>query len=86
MKTIKEYLDIVDEVISNGKFKDDWQSLSAFEMPKWYQKGRFGLFIHWGCYSLPATESEWYPRLMYIKGTKSWEQKCSNLEQGQKAV
>ncbi|MEG2413322.1 MAG: alpha-L-fucosidase [Clostridia bacterium] len=73
MKTIKEYLDIVDEVISNGKFKDDWQSLSAFEMPKWYQKGRFGLFIHWGCYSLPATESEWYPRLMYIKGTKSWK-------------
>ena len=26
-------------------------------------------FIHWGVYSVPAFSSEWYPRLMYLKGT-----------------
>lgn len=72
MKTIEEYLHIVDEGIAQGPFQDTWESLSAFQIPQWYREGRFGLFIHWGAYSVPATESEWYPRQMYLKGTKSW--------------
>lgn len=72
MITIDEYLQKVDEVIEKGPFKDNWQSLSNFKMPSWYRKGRFGIFIHWGAYSIPATENEWYPRQMYLKGTKSW--------------
>lgn len=77
MITIKEYLVKVDEVIAKGRFKDDWVSLSQWKMPEWYRNGRFGLFIHWGVYSVPATESEWYPRLMYIKGTKSYEHRIA---------
>lgn len=72
MTTIQEYLQKVDEVIEKGPFQDNWESLSAFQIPEWYKSGRFGLFIHWGVYSVPATESEWYPRQMYLKGTKSW--------------
>ena len=72
MVTVAEYLKKVDEVIKKGPFQDNWESLSAFQIPSWYRKGRFGLFIHWGVYALPATESEWYPRQMYLKGTKSW--------------
>lgn len=68
---IKEYLKTVDEVIENGKFKDNWESLSEFKTPSWYRQKRFGVFIHWGVYSVPATESEWYPRLMYKRGTVS---------------
>lgn len=71
MKEIKEYLKTIDEVIEKGPFKDNWQSLSEFKIPSWYRRDRFGLFIHWGVYSVPACESEWYPRLMYIKPTKS---------------
>lgn len=67
MKTINEYLSIVDEVIDKGKFKDNWESLSQFKMPSWYRKGRFGLFVHWGVYSVPAFGNEWYPRRMYLK-------------------
>lgn len=77
MITIKEYLKKIEDVISKGKFKDNWESLSHFKTPDWYQQGRFGLFIHWGVYSVPATESEWYPRLMYIKGTKSYNHRVS---------
>ena len=72
MKTIDEYLQIVEEGINQGPFSDDWASLSKFQIPQWYKDGRFGLFIHWGAFSVPATETEWYPRMMYLRGTKSW--------------
>lgn len=29
---------------------------------------KFGIFIHWGVYAVPAAGSEWYPRNMYNKG------------------
>ena len=71
MDNIHEYLKRIDEVIENGKFKDSWESLSQFKVPAWYRERRFGIFIHWGVFSVPACESEWYPRLMYKKETKS---------------
>ncbi|MEG2719820.1 MAG: alpha-L-fucosidase [Oscillospiraceae bacterium] len=78
MITIAEYLKKVDEVIEGGKFKDNWESLSQFKIPSWYREGRFGLFIHWGVYSVPATENEWYPRQMYLKDTKSYKHRLEN--------
>jgi len=75
MITVKEYLAIIDDVIANGEFKDNWESLSKFKMPGWYQSGRFGIFIHWGCYSVAACQSEWYPRLMYLPNEKSCKHK-----------
>jgi alpha-L-fucosidase len=53
-----------------GKFRPDWNSLSAFEVPEWYKDAKFGIFIHWGVYSVPAFGSEWYPREMYRKGSE----------------
>lgn len=68
MKEIDSYLEKIDAVIKSGKFKDNWGSLSQFKIPSWYREGRFGIFIHWGVYSVPAFFNEWYPRLMYKKG------------------
>lgn len=65
--TSKEYLQKIDEVISNGKYKDNWESLSGHSVPKWYYKDKFGIFIHWGIYSVPAYGNEWYSRNMYNK-------------------
>lgn len=48
MNKANEYLKEIDNVIANGKFKDNWESLSAFKTPSWYREGRFGIFIHWG--------------------------------------
>lgn len=69
MSKVEDYLKIIDDVISRGKFKDNWESLSQFEMPSFLREKRFGIFIHWGVYSVPAFYNEWYPRLMYIKGS-----------------
>jgi alpha-L-fucosidase len=43
-----------------------------YKMPKWFQDDKFGIFIHWGVYSVPAFGSEWYPRHMYIQGSKEF--------------
>lgn len=57
----------IDKVIQNGKYKDDWKSLATYPVPEWYRQAKFGVFIHWGAYTVPAYFSEWYVRLMYYK-------------------
>ena len=66
----EEYLSLIDEVIAQGSYTDTWDSLCEHPVPKWYARDKFGIFIHWGVYSVPAFGNEWYPRNMYIKGSK----------------
>lgn len=66
----KDYLKQIENVIANGPYADTWDSLCEHPVPKWYEKGKFGIFIHWGVYSVPAFGNEWYPRNMYVKGSK----------------
>ena len=61
----QKYLDEINNVISRGRFKDDRESLNGYQVPEWYRNAKFGIFIHWGVYSVPAFASEWYPRNMY---------------------
>ena len=61
---IEEYLQVIDETIAKGPFQADWASLGQHKTPQWYRKGRFGLFIHWGGYSVPAKAGDGYPPLM----------------------
>ena len=35
------------------------------EPPEWFSDGKFGIYFHWGVYSVPAYSSEWYPFHMY---------------------
>jgi len=55
----------IREVANAGPFEANWDSLANYEIPEWYQDAKFGIFIHWGVYSVPAFGSEWYPREMY---------------------
>lgn len=67
-KKIEALLNEIDEVNATGKYRPDWESLSSHPVPEWYKNSRFGIFIHWGAYSVPAYLNEWYPRMMYYKG------------------
>ncbi len=69
----KEYLKQIEEVITKGFYHDNWASLSDHPVPKWYRDAKFGIFIHWGVFSVPAFSYEWYPRHMYIPGRKEYE-------------
>ncbi len=75
MKTTdkKAYLKQIREVIDKGPYRDDWASLTDFVMPSWFEKAKFGIFIHWGLYSVPAFNNEWYSRNMYIQGSPEFE-------------
>ena len=69
----KEYLAQIDDVIQKGPYKDTWQSLAVHKTPDWYYKGKFGIFIHWGIYSVPAFGNEWYSRNMYNVNDRAFE-------------
>jgi alpha-L-fucosidase len=63
----------VDEVNAKGPFRPDWESLRSYQVPDWYKDAKFGIFIHWGVYSVPAFGSEWYPREMYSQGSDTFK-------------
>ena len=46
----------------------DWSKVKK-EAPEWFRDVKFGLFFHWGPYSVPMYHDEWYSRRMYEKGT-----------------
>jgi alpha-L-fucosidase len=58
------------------KFEASWESLSQFRMPDWLQDSKLGIFIHWGLYSVPAFDNEWYSRNMYLQGNRAYEHHC----------
>ncbi len=63
---VESSLSAIQAGISKGPFQDQWSSLEKYDIPQWYKDAKFGIFIHWGAYSVPAFGSEWYPRQMYI--------------------
>lgn len=48
-----------------GRYAPTWDSLLHYAAPDWFRDAKFGIFLHWGVYSVPAHANEWYPRLMY---------------------
>ena len=38
----------------NAQFLPQWSSLDQRETPSWWKDAKFGIFIHWGLYSVPA--------------------------------
>jgi alpha-L-fucosidase len=70
---IARRLAAIDEVADRGPFRPDWDSLTNFQAPAWYRDAKFGIFIHWGAYSVPAFANEWYPRNMYRSGSPEFK-------------
>jgi alpha-L-fucosidase len=56
-----------------GNYEPTWESLRDYQVPDWYLDAKFGIFIHWGAYSVPAFGNEWYPRNMYLEGSPEFE-------------
>jgi len=63
-------------------YKPSWESLDKRPTPAWFEDSKFGIFIHWGVYSVPAwgptgedigvydKYSEWYWNKLLNKGSK----------------
>ena len=70
---IQKTVQAVTQTASRGPFRPSWDSLKEYRVPAWYQDAKFGIFIHWGLYSVPSFGSEWYPRQMYLQGTPEFK-------------
>lgn len=54
------------------KYEPTWESIDSRPIAPWFEDAKFGIFIHWGPYSVPAwspkgTYSEWYQYWMQTK-------------------
>jgi len=50
------------------KYEPNWESLDTRPIPVWFTDAKFGIFIHWGPYSVPA----WAPRGVYEEWYQYW--------------
>ncbi|SFS68364.1 alpha-L-fucosidase [Zhouia amylolytica] len=54
-----------EKLTAQKKYEPTWESIDSRKTPDWFGNAKFGIFIHWGPYSVPAwspkgTYSEWY--------------------------
>ena len=49
------------------KYLQNWSSLTKHPIPQWFRDAKFGIYTHWGIYSVPAygRNGSWYPNKMY---------------------
>ena len=59
-------------------YQPTWNSLRQHPNPQWLQDVKFGIYTHWGIYSVPATGPNvtWYPYNMYREGTPQYDYHC----------
>ncbi|MDR2775288.1 MAG: alpha-L-fucosidase [Tannerella sp.] len=54
-------------------FQPDWANIAGeYKFPEWFVDAKFGIFIHWGVYAVPAFGNEWYPCNMYKKDSREY--------------
>ncbi|MFD9408627.1 alpha-L-fucosidase [Streptomyces sp. NPDC059989] len=70
---------VAGDVLSAGvagaapsSYTPDWNSVDQHPpAPEWFQDAKFGIYFHWGAFSVPAFDNEWYPRSMYQDGSNA---------------
>lgn len=76
--------------MSESRFVGNWESVNRHQVPKWYEDCKFGIFIHWGIYSVPAyaphtwelgevDSKEWFADNPYAE----WYYNSINIGKGQ---
>jgi len=59
---------VVCHTNAQKKYTADWTSLDTREVAPWFADAKFGIFIHWGLYSVPA----WSPKGTYAEWYQHW--------------
>jgi alpha-L-fucosidase len=60
--------------MSSSGYAPAWPSVDRHPpAPEWFQDAKFGIYFHWGVFSVPAFGNEWYPRSMYLAGSPESE-------------
>lgn len=66
-------------------YKPTWTSLSSHPFPAWLRDAKFGIYTHWGPYSVPGyggnrrfLNGSWYARHMYLDDAREYAYHCEN--------
>lgn len=64
-------LNVVTDRADAEEYQPNWESFGTYQTPEWYEDAKFGIWPHWGVYSVPAYRgtstfpAEWYGRGMH---------------------
>ena len=65
-EVVQAAVEAITAPLPPGPCQPTWESLRQnYRVPQWYLGAKFGLFLHWGLYSVPAHHNEWYEKHMY---------------------
>src|SRR3954463_8343403 len=60
LEVVESALAAIPVKLPAGPFQPTWDSLKAnYKVPQWFVEAKFGVFMHWGLYSVPAYHNEW---------------------------
>jgi len=66
LEVVEAAIAMIPTKIPSGPFQPTWDSLKEnYQVPHWFVEAKFGVFMHWGLYSVPAHHNEWYEKHMY---------------------
>ena len=57
------------------EYQSSWRSIRSHAVPQWFKDAKFGIYTHWGVYSVPACgpNGTWYPFHMYRPGNPQYD-------------
>ena len=88
MKKIKTFILLITVIILSlstmlpAKYEPNWESLSKHKATaEWFRDAKFGIYFHWGIYTVPAFGHEWYPARMHESySVKEKEKRAKNIK------
>jgi len=61
-----------------SEYEKDWDEITSHEIPEWLLDAKFGMYTHWGVYSVPAFKGNTYVRNMYSPNGKKGKKVAIN--------
>uniref|UniRef100_H2ZMP0 alpha-L-fucosidase n=1 Tax=Ciona savignyi TaxID=51511 RepID=H2ZMP0_CIOSA len=60
---------VVPQSENTKRYEPNWASIDSRPLPQWFDQAKFGIFLHWGVFSVPSFGNEWF--WWNWKGTKN---------------
>lgn len=69
-RVVKTAVQQIPIPMAPGPVKPTWESLQQnYQVPGWFAGAKFGIFMHFGIFSVPAHGNEWYEKYLYAGGS-----------------
>ncbi len=71
-RVVEDAVKQIQAPMAPGPVMPTWDSLKEnYKVPSWFRGAKFGIFMHFGIFSVPAHGNEWYEKFLYAGGNDS---------------